>query len=382
MNHWQENADFKGWLAHNRDAAKGNMEWGFFKPKPWEETDIDIRISYCGICSSDIHVLRSDWASTDYPVVVGHEIVGIAVRVGSEVKSGIEVGDRVGVGAQSDACLCRKPPAVAHDWSNCERCARGEENNCPHISTTYNSHFHSMAAEGAKTMGGYALYHRCPAHFVFQIPEELSSEHAAPLMCAGITVYSALLSAIDRRSERGQLLKGMRIGIVGLGGLGHLAIQFAKAMGADYVLAISRQESKRHDAHALGADDFAVASGENGWAKERWADSLDLIISTATSSGRIAHHLHLLKHGGRYLMLGMPAGAIQVDATLLVIKEIHIAGSLIGSPREMREMLDFAAKQEIKPWVEIRNMRDANKAILDMEAGEARYRLVLHNGKC
>ena len=375
MNHWQENTDFEGWLAHNQAA---DMEWGFFEPKPWEETDIDIRISHCGICSSDIHVLHSDWEPTHYPVVLGHEIIGIADRVGSDVKSGIQVGDRVGVGAQSDACLCRRPPVVAYDWSNCAECTKGEENNCPHASTTYNSRFHSVAADGAKTMGGYARYHRCPSHFVFKIPDELRSEYAAPLMCAGVTVYSALLSVIDKRGEKAQWLKGMRIGIVGVGGLGHLAIQFAKAMGADYVLAISQQEGKRDDVYALGADDFAVTSRED-WVKNCKADSLNLVLNRATYSGPIAHHLRLLKHGGRYIMLGMPSGAIQVDTTLLVIKGIQIVGSLIGSPGEMREMLDFAAEQNIKPWVEIREMRDANKAIVDMEAGKARYRLVLRN---
>jgi D-arabinose 1-dehydrogenase-like Zn-dependent alcohol dehydrogenase len=309
--------------------------------------------------------------------VVGHEIIGIVVRVGSDVKSGIQVGDRVGVGVQSDACLCRKPPAVAHDWSGCAECAKGEENNCPYASTTYNSHFHSVAADGAKTMGGYARYHRCPSHFVFKIPIELRSEHAAPLMCAGVTAYSALLSASNKRSGREQWLEGSRIGVVGVGGLGHLAIQFAKAMGAKYVLAISRQEDKRDDASALGADGFAVTNGED-WAKE-WAESLDLVLNTATFSGRIAHHLRLIKPGGRYIMLGMPAGAIQVDAIPLVVKRILITGSLIGSPAEMRDMLSFAAEHRLKPWGEVRDMGDANKAILDMKAGKARYRLVLRN---
>lgn len=379
----QEDTKFEGWIARDRAAAAGQMEWGSFEPKPWEETDVDIEVTHCGICSSDLHVLRSDWPAS-YPVVVGHEIIGTVVRVGMDAKTGIRVGDRVGVGAQADACLCRKPPAVAGDWSSCGECARGQENYCARASTTYNSHFLSTAAGGAKTMGGYARHHRCPSHFVFRIPDELRSEHAAPLMCAGITVYSALCSVPRSSDEPGggssktQHLRGMRVGVIGIGGLGHLAIQFARAMGAAYVLALSRDEGKRDDARTLGAHGYIATGGDEEWWGDQ-ANSLDVMISTIAANEPIAPHLRLLRRGGRYIVLGMPSDAVEVDMSMLVVKGLRLTGSLIGSPAEVRDMLRFAVEQKITPWVDVRSMGGANNAILDMEAGMARYRFVLCN---
>ncbi len=379
----RENTKFEGWIAHNRAAAAGQMEWGFFEPKPWEETDVDIEVTHCGICSSDLHVLRSDWPAS-YPVVVGHEIIGTVVRVGMDVKTGIRVGDRVGVGAQSDACLCRKPPAVADDWSSCGECATGKENYCARASTTYNSHFLSTAAGGAKTMGGYARHHRCPSHFVFKIPKDLRSEYAAPLMCAGITVYSALCSVSRSSDEPGggsskrRHLRGTRVGVIGIGGLGHLAILFARAMGAEYVLALSRDEGKRDDARTLGADEYIATGEEEEWGGDQ-TNSLHVMISTIATSAPIDRHLRLLRRGGRYIALGMPRDAVEVDVSMLVVKGLLLTGSLIGSPAEVRDMLQFAMEQKITPRVDVKSMGDANNAILDMEAGMARYRFVLCN---
>ncbi|KAB5514937.1 chaperonin 10-like protein [Coniochaeta sp. 2T2.1] len=375
MNHWQENGKFKGWLALDKNAAAGQMEWGGFEPKPWEKTDIDIKITHCGMCGSDMHVLRSEWGPTSYPLVVGHEIVGIAERVGTDVHH-IRVGDRVGVGAQSDACLCRKPPAVAQDWSSCEACVTGHENRCPRASMSYNGVFHSAAADGAKTMGGYASYHRCPSHFVFKIPNAISSEHAAPLMCAGATVYSALGRVrTDPTGGMGQHLRGLRVGVIGVGGLGHLAIQFARAMGAEHLMAISRKVDKLGDVLELGAHSYIATDGEDVGTQE---NDLDLIISTIAADGTITKHLRLLKPGGRYIVLGMQ-DAVLFDGKVLVVKEIGIMGSLIASPSEVRNMLQFAAEHCIKPWVEVRQMSQANSALEDMEAGKARYRYVLCN---
>ncbi|KAK3933511.1 chaperonin 10-like protein [Diplogelasinospora grovesii] len=334
MSRSQEHHKFEGWIGHDNTR---HMVWGSFEPKPWEETDIEIEVTHCGICSSDIHVLRSGWGPTTYPVVVGHEIIGIAVRVGEDAKTDIRVGDRVGVGAQSDACLRRKPPATALDWSDCKECAKGKENRCAHASTTYNGCFYSAAANGAKTMGGYARYNRCPSHFVFKIPDALRSEHAAPMMCAGLTVYSALASVPS--SDIGGLeqhLEGRKIGVVGIGGLGHLAIQLARAMGADYVVGISRGETKRDDAGKLEG----LVGSTLSWALPDY-------------------------------------GKLEVAVNELVVNGLTISGSLIGSTAEMREMLRLVTEKGIRPWVELRNMKDANQAIMDMEAGKAWYRLVL-----
>jgi len=372
---------FQGWVAHDKDAANGNMKWGPFTAKPFEDSDVDIEITHCGVCGTDVHVLRSDWGPADYPLVVGHEIIGNVVRVGKAVAD-LKVGDRVGVGAQCDACLCRKPPETKHDFSACLECKRGKENWCPSAATTYNSVYHSVKAEGAKTMGGYALFHRCPAHFVFKIPPKLKSEEAAPLLCAGATVYSALLGGgpSPGPDKLCDYLQGKRVGIVGIGGLGHLAIQFAKAMGADYLLGISRHRNKRGDAFSLGVHDYIATEDEPDWTTTH-ANSLDLIISTIGNNISITSHLQLLRRGGRYVYLGMPGdgGSLEVNWTVLVLKQIEITGSLISSPAEMRDMLRFAAEKGIVPWIEVVDMQDANYAILKTEAGKPRYRIVLQN---
>lgn len=163
---------FQGWLGLNKEAANGNMVWSEFEPKPFQDTDVDIKITHCGVCGTDFHNLRSGHAAVDFPICVGHEIVGHAVRVGSKV-SGIKVGDRVGVGAQCGACL--------NQHGDCEACADGTEQYCPKIVATYNAKW----PDGTKTYGGYADYWRGDGAFVFQIPEGLASEEAAPMLCGG-----------------------------------------------------------------------------------------------------------------------------------------------------------------------------------------------------
>jgi len=199
-----------------------------------------------------------------YPCCVGHEIVGIAVRVGSLAEGGIKVGDRVGVGAQSESCLGRR--------GDCEACASGLENYCPvHMVQTYNA----VHLNGGKSYGGYALYHRCPSHFVVKIPDGIPSAEAAPMLCGGITTYSPL-----RRNGCGP---GKKVGIIGIGGLGHFGIMFAKALGADRVVAISRKGNKREDSLKLGADAYIATDEDPDWDKNN-ARSLDLIISTVSSA--------------------------------------------------------------------------------------------------
>lgn len=273
---------FEGWLGLDKNAAEGNMVWKEFTPKAWEETDIDIKITHSGICGSDLHTLRSGWVClfsptfiltsetkllqgpTMYPCCVGHEIVGIAVRVGSKAEGGIKVGDRVGVGAQNDSCLGRK--------GDCEECASGMEQYCKHgMVGTYNG----VHYNGDKSYGGYALYHRAPSHFVIKIPDAIPSAEAAPMMCGGITLYSPL--------KHYGCGPGKKVGVVGIGGLGHFGILFAKALGADKVVAISRKANKREDALKLGADEYIATDDEPDWAKTH-NRSLDLIVSTVSSS--------------------------------------------------------------------------------------------------
>ena len=199
-----------------------------------------------------------------YPVVVGHEIVGLAVRVGSKAEGGIKVGDVVGVGAQSDSCLNRKS-----DF-NCLECDERKENYCMRLTGTYGSTFLS----GDKSFGGYARYHRCPSHFVFKVPDGLAPEFAAPMLCAGVTVYSPL-----KHFGAGP---GKRVGIIGVGGLGHFAVLFARALGADEVVGVSRKDSKRQEALDLGCTDYIATDDDKDWQNKN-ARRLDLIISTVSS---------------------------------------------------------------------------------------------------
>lgn len=355
---------FKGWVA--RDSSSP-LVYSEFTPKPFTPTDIEVRISHCGICGSDLHTLRSGWAPTNYPCVVGHEIVGTVVRIGAEVATlasssasrEIRVGDRVGIGAQSGSCL----------RADCEACASGLENYCPRLTGTYNSRY----PDKSKSYGGYANLWRGPAHFAFKIPDALPSAEAAPLLCGGVTVYRPL-----KRYHAGP---GKAVGIVGVGGLGHLGILFAKALGCDRVVAISRTSSKEKDAvNGLGADLFIATDEQKNWAKTH-SRSLDLMICTVDSPKLpLGQYLRLLKIGGTFVQVGAPDGPLPaLPAWSLIQKEVQITGSNIGSPDDIRDMLQLAANKRVYPWIEKRPMSDVNAVLADMDAGKARFRYVLEN---
>ncbi|KAI9372970.1 chaperonin 10-like protein [Aspergillus egyptiacus] len=354
---------FEGWLGLDATSADGKMEWKEFTPKAWEETDVDIKISHCGICGSDLHTLRSGWGPTMYPCCVGHEIIGTAVRVGSEVKH-IKVGDRVGVGAQAESCMNRKK-----EGDECEDCATGNEPYCTrHFAGTYNG----VYMNGGKSYGGYATYNRTPGHFVVKIPESLPSAAAAPMLCGGVTVYSPL--------KHYGCGPGKKVGIIGVGGLGHFGVMFAKALGADKVVAISRRADKREDSLKMGADEYIATAEDEDWvAKNR--RSLDLIVSTVSSSKMpITEYVSLLKRDGSLVQVGMPEdGALTIPTPVLVMNRVQLGGSLVGSPDVIREMLELAAEKKVQPWIEERPMKEANKAVMDMAEGLARYRYVLVN---
>ncbi|RDW67656.1 hypothetical protein BP6252_09052 [Coleophoma cylindrospora] len=353
---------FEGWMGLDKNSANGQMVWQEFEPKTWEETDIDIQITHCGICGSDLHMLRAGWYPTPYPCCVGHEIVGIAVRVGSEATGGIKVGDRVGVGAQADACLQR-------NGKKCDECAQGKEQYCVDrfVNTYGDFHFN-----GSKTYGGYALYNRTPSHFVIKIPDGIESSLAAPMLCAGITTYSPL-----KHHECGP---GKKVGVVGLGGLGHFAVLWAKALGADKVVAVSRKKSKEVDALKLGADVYIATDEDPDWVQHH-GRSLDLIISTVSSSKMpMGDYLSLLRTDGTLIQVGNPEdGVLSIPAPSLIMRRVKLGGSCIGGPNEIREMLQLAAEKKVTPWVQEVPMKDANQAVLEMAAGKAQYRYVLVN---
>ena len=325
---------------------------------------------------------------TLYPCVVGHEIVGTVVKAGSKVEGGIKyvvtcflvhrrlapftcrranapqyeenrVGDRVGIGAQSASCL--RP--------DCEECANGYENYCGNgMIGTYNAKF----SDGSKSYGGYSDYARVPSHFAIKIPDAIPSEHAAPMLCGGITVFSPL-----KRNGAGP---GKKVGVIGVGGLGHFALLFAKALGSDRVVAISRSATKKEDALKMGADDFIATGEDKDWAHKH-ARSLDLIINTVSSPDMpFSDYLGLLRTFGQMVQVGAPEDNIPAfNAFSIITKASKVCGSMIGSPSEIREMLDLVAKKDIKPWINLRPLKDANEVIKDMNANKARYRYVLVN---
>ncbi|KAK0642967.1 alcohol dehydrogenase-like protein [Cercophora newfieldiana] len=351
---------FEGWLGYDADSANGNMRWGEFEPKVWEETDVDIKISHCGICGSDLHTLRSGWGATLYPCCVGHEIVGRVVRVGNQVTH-LKLGDRVGVGAQADSCQGR--------LGDCEACASGMENYCPKRRVdTYNS----KHLNGSKSYGGYATYYRGPAHFVIKIPDAIPSHEAAPMLCAGVTTYTPL-----RFHGAGP---GKKVGVIGLGGLGHFAVMWAKALGSDSVTVVSRSSSKKADAMKLGATDFIATGEEPNWEKKH-ASTLDIIISTVSNSDMpLMKYLSLLRLDGTFVQVGAPDdGLPTIGQFPLIMKRLKITGSMIGSPGDIREMLQLAVEKGVRPWVEVVPMREANRGIVEMERGVPRYRFALAN---
>ncbi|KAI8622998.1 zinc-binding dehydrogenase [Xylariaceae sp. FL1651] len=351
---------FEGWLGYGPESAKGKMEWGSFEPKKWTEDDVDIEISHCGICGSDLHVLGSGWGPTPYPCCVGHEIVGKAVRVGKNVTH-VKVGDRVGVGAQSRSC--QEP--------DCPECSSGNDTYCRRLLVnTYGSFYPN---DEGKSYGGYANYNRSNKQFVIPIPEGLSSADAAPMLCGGVTMYSPL-----RRNGCGP---GKSVGIIGVGGLGHFGVLFAKAMGADKVVGISRKSSKREDVLKLGADEYIATDEDEGWHKKH-AGTLDLIVSTVSNAKMpLNEYFALLKVGGDFIQVGAPDGGEfpNINVFTLLTGGFKIGGSATGAPWEIKEMLQLAADKKIKAWIQERPLKEANQAILDMEEGKARYRYVLVN---
>ncbi|GAA5890547.1 hypothetical protein JCM6882_002957 [Rhodosporidiobolus microsporus] len=360
----EQDYKFEGWQAHAEDSVKGNFKWGEYEPKAFAEDDVDIKIQYCGICGSDLHTASGGWGAVPYPQVVGHEIVGVAVRVGSKV-SHVKVGDIVGVGAQNDSCL------------ECDYCTSDREPYCDkgQVGTYAGKYYREGPGKGAKSYGGYANYHRAPGHFVMKIPDGLDPAIAAPMLCGGVTVYSPL-------KQYGAGKEAKDVGIVGIGGLGHFGLLFAKALGAN-VTAISHSESKKADAEKMGVDRFiATHSGKEGDFKP-YARSLDLIVATTNDDNMpLDGYISLLRPNGKLILVGAPEqGLPNLTPFQLIMSNVLIGGSAIGSPATINEMLALAAKQNVESWIEKRPLEEANQAVVDMGNSKARYRYVLVNQK-
>ena len=313
--------------------------------------DIAFDIHFAGICHSDIHTVRAEWGQPTYPVVPGHEIAGVVTEVGSDVTK-FTVGDRVGVGCFVDSCR------------ECENCLAGLEQYCTGSGMvgTYNA----VDRDGENTQGGYSGAIVVDENYVLRIPDALPLEAAAPLLCAGITTYSPL-----RHWNAGP---GSRVAVVGLGGLGHMAVKLAAAMGAE-VSVLSQSLKKMEDGLRLGADHYYATSDPNTF--DDLAGSFDLIINTVSANLDMNSYVGLLAVDGTLVQVGMPEHAMEVSAPPVVSKRRSIAGSMIGGIAETQEMLDFCAEHGVAPEIEVITPDYINEAYERVLASDVRYRFVI-----
>lgn len=334
-------SQIQGLAAH---AAGAELLPFRYDPGALGPMEVEIGISHCGICHSDLHLISNDWGISQYPFIPGHEVIGKVTAIGSGVKS-LKVGQRVGLGWQSNSC------------GECEWCSRGMENLCLTSEATC-VHRH----------GGYADRVRANVRFVMPIPDALNSENAAPLLCGGITVYSPM--------RRYEVNPSSRVGIIGIGGLGHMAIQFARVFGAE-VTAFSTSPGKEEEARALGAHHF-VNTRESRALKDV-AGSFDFILNTANADEDWSVYLQALRPNGTLCFVGVPPKPVSVPAFPLISGSRTVTGSPIGNPQRIREMLDVAARHGVKAQTELFPMAKVNDAIEKVKKFKVRYRAVLAN---
>lgn len=312
--------------------------------------DVEIEILFCGVCHSDLHTVRNEWEAamaTVYPCVPGHEIVGRVTKVGSAVKN-FKPGDLAAVG-----CL------VDSDGT-CPACKDGLEQFCPGMVMTYNS---PDKHTGGVTYGGYSESIVVKEHFVLRVPENLDLAGAAPLLCAGITTYSPM--------RHWGVTKGKKVGVVGLGGLGHMGVKFAHALGAHTVV-FTTSPGKKDDALRLGADEVVISRDANEMAKH--AGSFDFILDAVAAQHDINAYIHLLKRDGNLTLVGAPPEPLPVGAFGLIFARRSVSGSLIGGIAETQEMLDFCGEHNITADVEVIPIQKINEAYERMLKSDVKYR--------
>jgi uncharacterized zinc-type alcohol dehydrogenase-like protein len=317
-------------------------------PRP---DDIVIEIAYCGICHSDIHTARGEWGPTAYPCVPGHEIVGTVVAAGKKVR-GFKPGDLAGVGCLVDSC------------GTCKPCRASEEQFCQkHISFTYNS----TEQDGTTpTQGGYSNHIVVREKFAFRIKKGVPLARVAPLLCAGITTYSPL--------KRHKIAKGHRVGVVGLGGLGHMAVKLARAMGA-HVTVFSTSPGKERDARKLGANDFVLSTKPENFGP--LANTLDFVLDTVSAKHDFTPYLMALKNDATMVLVGASPDASEVIASSLIMGRKRLTGSLIGGVKETQEMLDYCFRKKIYCDIELIPAAKINEAYERTIKGDVKYRFVI-----
>lgn len=331
----------QGYAAH---AAGAELHTFKYDPGELGPNDVEVIISHCGVCHSDVSLIDHEWGTSQFPFIPGHEVIGSVGETGRDVTH-LQVGQRVGIGWQASSC------------GHCEWCLRGDQQLCPQAVLTC-----------VGRNGGFADRIRVNARFAVPIPEALESESAAPLLCAGNTVYAPLRQYGVNPSSR--------VGVLGIGGLGHIAIQFAKAFGAD-VTAFSSSSAKEEEARSLGAHHF-VNTRETKSLKAL-AGSFDLILSTISGDGDWNAYMQALRPRGILVFTGIPTKAASLNVMPLIQQEKQAGGARAAGPGRIAEMLDVAARHNIKAITESFSMRDANKAVERARKGAVRYRAVLAN---
>ncbi len=336
--------------AYATPAAKAPFEKTTIQRRELGPRDVLIKVAFAGICHSDIHTAREEWGEAIFPLVPGHEIAGTVAEIGSEVDK-YTVGDRVGVGCMVDSCR------------ECENCLAGEEQYCLKGNVgTYNA----IGRDGRPTEGGYSTHIVVDQDFVLGIPEGISLEQAAPLLCAGITLYSPL--------KHWGAGPGKKVAIVGLGGLGHMGVKIAHALGAE-VTVLSQTLSKQADGLSLGADHFYATSDDQTF--EQLAGSFDLIVNTVSATLPMDKYLSLLRLDGTMVNVGAPAEPLSVPAFALIPMRRSWAGSMIGGIRQTQEMLDFCAEHNLGAEIEIVSGEQIDEAYDRVVASDVRYRFVI-----
>jgi uncharacterized zinc-type alcohol dehydrogenase-like protein len=315
------------------------------------QQDVIIEILYCGVCHSDLHQVRNEWKSTLYPCVPGHEIIGRVIQVGSAVKR-FKEGNIVAVGCLVDSCR------------TCQSCQEHLEQHCQNGPIfTYNSH---EKQTGGITYGGYSKSIVVDENFVLSVPPSLDLAASAPLLCAGITTYSPL--------RRFKVRKGQKVGIIGLGGLGHMAVKFANAFGAQ-VAVFTRSKSKEQDAKRLGAHEIIISTDLSDMKKHM--TSFDFILDTVSAQHDINIYLSLLKRSGNMVLVGAPETPLSLSSFNLIMQRRSIGGSLIGGIKETQEMLQFCAEHGIVSDIELIPIQKINEAYARMLKSDVKYRFVI-----
>ncbi|CAO3599376.1 unnamed protein product [Absidia cylindrospora] len=340
---------YAGFEPYQRDNPATHLQQHSFQPRALDEDEVEITVSACGICGSDVHQLTNGWKRATYPIIPGHEFIGRISAVGKTVTH-LELNDRVGVSPVCRSC------------GSCELCKNNRSQYCSQKVTTYNGNY-----KGFQTFGGYTNKVRVQATWAIKIPDNISDEEGAPLLCAGITTYTPFKML--------NIGPGKSIGVVGIGGLGHLTLQWGRAKQCDKVVAISSSKSKAEEVKMLGANEFI--SLQEGLPSHSIVDVLFVCGSgPSTSWGDLMSLVHI---GGHVVVLDIPEQPIAIPPSALVQRQLSIVGSYVGSNDDLHDMLQLASKANVRPWIQKigNSLEQVNQGVLDLMDGKAHYRLVI-----